>query len=226
MYPKPESILSFIHGTKVPDGVMQTCPAMKDTLTNVFVCKSVVDDKFNFENADLTFDFNADTDKFQFLDVESKVGIYKPRPTQLEGYVDLAYNMSWSFYSSEPLIAKFSAPYYPPTTPVKGALLAPGEFDIGRWFRPWNLDYHVPIGEYDWNVRAGDPMFFVEFKTDKKIIFKRFEYVSELGVLGIENAKSHKKLPKGTSLETRYTIAEEAMQRELVMKYINQNLIE
>lgn len=226
MYPRPESILSFIHGNKAPDSVMQRCPAMKDTLDNVYVFKAAVDDKFSMKDADLTFDFTKNPDDFQFLNVDSKMGVYKPRPSQLQGYTDVAYNLSWCLYASEPLVAKFSAPYYPPITPVRGALLAPGEFDIGRWFRPWNLDYHVPIGESEFEVRAGDPMFFVQFKTDKKIVFKRFEYSSELGVLGMENAKSHKLLPQGTSLETRYTMAEEALQREMVMKYINQNLIE
>lgn len=226
-YRKPESLLSFIHGNKMPTGQMQSCPAMRNRLDNVFVFKSSFTEEFDFGlKGDLQFDTNRDPREMQFVEADTGVGLYKPRPPQLKGYNDLAYNLAWCLWASEPVMARFTAPYYPPTTPMEGALLAPGEFDIGRWYRPFILDYHVPYTTTHFKVKENDPLFFLELETDKKVEFKRYEFSVELGALAQENAQAHERYAKNTPLEKRYEQAEEAMQPELVMKYIRDNLVE
>ena len=220
LYRKPESLMSFVHGEKTPESTQQTCPAMKDRLNNVFVLRSSIDEIFDLDPEVIERSQQEVLNRVKY-DVKSTVDITKIRPSNLNGYYPLTYNMNWLFFSDEPLMMKFTAPYYPAISPIRGSVMAAGEYDIGRWFRNATLDYHVPYGQYHFEIRKGDPLAFVEFDTDKKIVFKRFEpkYHHE-SVLSIG------RYGKNKSLEERYQMAEDADFPKMVLHEIKKNVIE
>lgn len=223
LHRKPESLLSFIHGEKTPESTQQRCPAMKDRLNNVFVFKSAVNDEF-----DINLDEVAAVrykDEQHLFNVPSKTKVIQPRPGQLNGYYTATYMMTWLLFASEPVLAKFTAPYYPAVSPVKGALLATGEYDIGRWFRPVALEYHIPDGENHFSIKENDPLMFVEFMTDKKIVFKRFQPDDILQSLAVEFANSPKAIGQNMTLDHRYDIADESEMSKLVLAQIKKNLV-
>lgn len=223
LHRKPESLLSFIHGEKTPEGQQVRCPAIKDRLSNVFVMKSAVDDTFDF-NPEETAAVAYGPDQHLY-EVDSKFKVVKSRTSNLKNYFPATYMLSWLFFASEPVMAKFTAPYYPSFSPIKGALLATGEYDIGRWFRPVALDYHIPQGETHFELHNNDPVMFVEFMTDKKIVFKRFQPDDILQSLAVEFANTPTSVGQNIPLETRYELAEDSEMIKIVLSNIKKNLV-
>lgn len=220
---KPESLLSFIHGERTPDANQLTCPAIKDRLHNVFVLRSAIDDEFDLDPQEIQN--LMDVHEVREYTTDAKNRVVKSRSSNLKGYYSASYMLTWLFFASEPVIAKFTAPYYPAVSPAPGALLATGEFDIGKWFRPVALDYHIPMDQTHLTFKKGDPLIFVEFMTDKKIEFQRFETSDLLHAYSIEHAQSPNNHGFNKTLAERYEIAENAEMPKLVLSEIKKNLV-
>jgi len=223
LHRKPESLLSFIHGEKTPASQQQRCPAMKARLDNVYVFKAAVDDEFDIDPNQIK-EYKDQEENFIY-DTKSKAGVAHIRPTNLKGYYNISYLVTWLFFASEPVMVKFTAPYYPAFSPIEGALLATGEFDIGKWLRPVALDYHVPNDVNHFAVKEGDPLMFVEFMTDKKIEFKKITPDDLLHSYSAEHVKSPKMHGENLPLEKRYEIADEADMPKMILSHIEKNLV-
>jgi len=182
----------------------------------------VIDDLLGF------LDSLSDTgdNRIPLHQLDSKVGIHRNRATSLNGYKNLEYNMGWAFFADEPLLAKFTAPYMPTHSPTPGAILASGEFDIGQWLRPWHLDYFVPnqAGGMEFNV--DDPLFYIEFKTDKKIMFKRFNRSPIIDNIMIESVQSPSRYGSRKTLSQRYSMAKKAKMQNIILNEIKNNLVD
>jgi hypothetical protein len=111
-------------------------------------------------------------------------------------------------------------------SPVPGALFSGGEFDIGRWFRPFNADWHIPIEDGRFVIKKGDPLFYVELLTDKKVEFKRFTMTRKIMNILIECVESPMRYGRNLSLDTRYDMAEASGLPARVLREIQTNLIE
>lgn len=201
------------------------CPAYVEGLKNVYEVRSV-------HSEDVTFPHdlwkNLPTDYPQAIPTNSKLGFQLVRLSSIEGHVDLTYNMSWLFFADEPIEARFTAPYFPPKSPAKNGLLAIGTFNIGMWFRQFNLDYMVPQGSNRFVIEDNDPLFYVQFLTTKKIVFKRFVHTDALQKLAEEFAQTsnrrHKKM--GVTFTSRYALSKKTKLPELVLSEIKKNLVE
>jgi len=136
--------------------------------------------------------------------------------------------MSWLFFCEEPLLARFTAPYFPPKSPAKDAILAMGEFDIGLWFRNFNLDYMIPDGSTNFDINIDDPLFYLQLYTNKKVVFKRFIHTDITQKLSEEFSQTSNRRGKkmGISFNKRYELSRKTMLPELVLNEIKKNLVE
>jgi hypothetical protein len=134
--------------------------------------------------------------------------------------------MSWNFFASEPVTARFSAPFFPSAEPVKNSYLSIGEFDIGKWYRTFMLEYHVPITSTYFSIKQDQPLFFIEFFTNKKIKFKRYTMSSELANLALEAGQSPTRYGQRKSLFERYKMAHGAGVPKMVLREIQKNLVD
>jgi hypothetical protein len=158
------------------------------------------------------------------LPVDSHVRIGKSRQNQMEGYVNLEYNMSWFFFAEEDLTMRYSAPYFPAHSPIEGAMLASGSFNIGKWFRPVNLEYYVPVEETMFSFKEDQPMAFVQFETERPIIFKRFILNQKIAKLTTEIVGSDK-FGFLNNLKDRYKLFAKSSMREVLMSEIKSNVV-
>ena len=83
------------------------------------------------------------------------------------------------YFADQPLVARFMAPNYPPTTPSPGAILTSGQFDIGKWFRTLNVEIQLYGNKGELHFKKDEPIFYVNFLTDRKVILKRFELTKD-----------------------------------------------
>lgn len=220
-YQEPRLVYSIFRSQKNPH--FTKCPATRDHGKKLFRVDSTFTDINNFDD-----DFLKKVSMYKngsYFSADGLLSFRKERETSIAGYIDIVYNMGWYFWTPESTLAKFTAPYFPSYTPADGALLAPGQFDIGRWFRPWNLDYHIPLETKQFKILENQPLFFVEFLTDKPIIFKRFILTPELSELGKEMSQQSNRLPKMSLLE-RYEMASKSKLMKLVEKNIRMSVVE
>ena len=75
-------------------------------------------------------------------------------------------------------------------------------------------------------MKQEDPIFYIEFKTDKNIIFKRFEFNEKTMSLGTECARSPNIFGKNKKLVDRYILGKKTGLRERVLTEIKKNLYE
>jgi len=225
-YSQPTLVSDYVLERRKKDLTTRTifgCPAYVVALHNVYEVRSVHNESIIFPEE--LFTTTPDTYP-QSLPLASKLGFITSRPSSIEDHVDIEYNMSWLFFCDEPLEARFTAPYFPPSSPIKGALLAIGSFNIGLWFRQFNLDYLVPFGSNKFELKVDDPLFYVQFLTDKKIIFKRFIHTDNLQKFSDEFAQTSNRKGKIGGFAERYALSKKTMGPQLVLSEIKKNLVE
>jgi hypothetical protein len=224
VYPSPESVFSKLVTSNTQLGIMPKCPAVKNLLKNTFCFESAITDVF-----DLPSDFMAEIayteEEHVHIPAQARLRVAKMRKTSYEGFINLSYNMSWLFFADEPLEVKFTAPYFPNVSPVPGALLSPGIFDIGRWFRPFKLDYHVPLSAKKFEVNEGDALFYLEALTEKKVVFKRYVMSPRLSNIMTEGSESPIRYGQNASLEKRYSMGDKSELSTRVLNEIKKNLV-
>ena len=231
LYQEPVKIWNTLLKSKTPyaDGSMFTCPSMKGLFKNLYSVNAVIGDVLQLPDLEDVYYDGTEGDRdnvYPVIGTGGKVSLLQGRPSSMEGSVNFEYNMSWHFFASEPVIARLTAPYFPPITPAPGAMLAAGEFDIGRWFRPVNLEYTVPFGVKELVFKEGEPYFYLEFKTDKKIIFKRFVLTEALRKLSEEAVQAPMRYGKYVPLAKKYEMAKNGKLIEQVKTEILANLVE
>lgn len=225
LFRDPVSISSNLHKGNKHKGEMIACPAVRTLFKNVFSINANVDDEFDIPT-DYVKEIAYTPEKLIDLGPESKAGLYKMAKSSLDGYSNLGYNMYWAFFADQPVVARMTAPYYPPVTPTPGAMLSAGEYDIGRWFRFFYLDYHVPLDATRFEVKAGDPLFFLEVFTDKKVVFKRFSMTHQIFELIAEFGANIRRFNKFKTLLDKYRAAENAKIPKMVLAEIKKNVVE
>ena len=223
LYSEPESMSAWMRQARQKTSTpvsMQACPAVNGLFTNLFVVRSTFDD---------TFDLPVNLEEYLIannlrVDVKSKLSLIHRRDS-LKGYVNFEYNLGWQFFADEPLMATFTAPFYPPHAPASGVILASGEFNIGSWYRSFNLDYHIPLNTQQLSFKENDPLFYIKLHTDKNVVFKRYLNTPILNNLKKELGQSSGFMPFKT-LQNRYQLARKTKAIEQILFEIKRNVVE
>jgi hypothetical protein len=135
------------------------------------------------------------------------------------------FSLGYYFFSEEPLDAYFTPPMFHPTQYTKYGAPVFGEFDIGQWFRPFNVEIQMWEREGEFHIKEGEPLFYVELKTDKKIILKRFNLTQKLHKMGSACIESFMLFGKGESFEDRYRRFNDSNMREIILDEIKKNIV-
>jgi hypothetical protein len=196
------------------------CPATMDKLKKNYVIFARTDIDLG-----LSFDENNNVSKFSFLDKEKVAigGRLSHSPT-LKNQFLVELFMSMIFFSEEPLTISVNSPFFHQTPHLRYGAIVPGEFDIGRWFRPINLEFNLWPNVDRLKIDAGEPLVYFNFDTDKKIVFKRFSLNKRLLYIAVQMAR-YKEKPKWTNLISRYQKFKESSMKEIIMKEIKDNLV-
>jgi hypothetical protein len=210
------------------------CPAFKDTTRNVFVFKNPVENIVTFPKGfleaaaqEIAKHENYPTNSRSFgADLNSKIFLNVIRKSSFEGYANVFYNFMWLFVAEEPVIAKSTPPYYPHSSPADGAMLSMGEFDIGQWFIPFQLDYHIPMSTEKMTFLEGDDLLYLHILTDRPVVFKRFMRTPTIAQLQIECGAASARYGLFKPLTEKYVMAKKAKLREQMISEIKKNLVE
>jgi|688.fasta_scaffold404811_4 hypothetical protein len=221
LYPEPENMFSYLKSRRSEfdqSRSMLVCPAFKDKMKRTFFFKNSVECNFLYETNSLGEVYLQDQKAFP----EQVVAIREPAfdfgPTIL-------VNFPYIFFSDSEVEASFSQPTFHPQGYSKYASIIPGSFNIGSWFRQYSTEFQMWNNSGEFIIKENEPMFYVEFLTDKKIKLVRFKYTKKLFTYAQHCVDAPQIFGKHLPLTTRYKKFKESRMRDVVLKEIRENII-
>lgn len=222
LYSEPESILNKFIKTRIAGSEMSKCPATKNLLKNFFALTSNIEDNFSIMHpAEGSL---LDMSGGEYIGM-GKVPMQIERKTSIEGYINVTYNLRWLMFASESVEMRIVSPFFPSSSICENALFSPGQFDIGKWYRHINLDWHIPLETKDISIAENQELAYLEFLTNKKIIFKRYVPTPRLLYLATDTINSGNKYGKGWPLSKKYELSKKAGFPDLVLSEIRNNIV-
>lgn len=223
----PVPIAKHSFHSQVNDSYFWQCPSIRDVTRNVFAFTSKYNEHTDLDQTQIQKFYKDNNLTRQgleppFITNDLPVSLTCARTNSLQKHINVMYGRSWIFFSDEPVEAKFTAPYLPPTSPTPGAMMVPGTFNIGKWFRDFHVEYFVPITATSWTYKKDDPFFYIEILTDRKVEFKKFDIEKSQKLLDIDSecvlTSVHFDKPYG--LPKRYEKFKSLNHRKTILKEI------
>ena len=225
LYPTPKSLYEEMIAKKAPLkenlNDFLRCPATSDLFKTTFVVRAPVDTNvsLNFQTRrSKEINSNAADDNRYKIKMD-----FIHQPTLLDHNL-IDYNHPILFFSEEDsMIATLTPPYFEYVTSYQHGIIVPGRFDIGKWFRPVNMEFQLWPGVNTLNVPAGEALCYINFLTDKKIILKRFNTNRDIDKLiaSIAKVSPYKRF---TRLSQRYKAFEQSQSKQRILKLIEKQL--
>lgn len=224
LYPEPVNLLAELNKNKIKENKnIFSCPSYIDAMKNVYILKSAINDTIKIPEELFNLELNNYPSVFNS---GSKLITQVIRPSSFNNHININYNLGWLMFADEPLEARFTAPYFPSVSPAENVILAAGQMDIGQWYRDYTIDYHVPIGVKELTIKEYQPLAYIEFKTDKKIVFKRYQLTPTLRNIATELSSAEARYGFLRTLSNRYKKANEALIHKQILAEIKKNLID
>ncbi len=219
LYPKPQSLFSNLMSDRSKTNSSYfVCPAVSSKFKRTLI--------FNFpSNASYNFINNENDFKIKNLS-ENYITIEKIRDSSVNFGPTLLLGLHYIFFAEESLVTTFSPPMFSRPRYTKHGAIVPGEFDIGQWFRPFNAEIQTWENNGELHFEENEPLFYVEFKTNRKIELKRFTMDDQLVSLSSATVSSKNILGSFRSLNQKYNDFKNIGMREKVLTQIKKNLID
>jgi|688.fasta_scaffold357100_1 hypothetical protein len=201
-YFEPEPVLKYITTQRDTEVEYLKCPAFQEYFSNTFLIRSPVD---------LQLQVEKDTDGRKILTTKNfNQKFYNdhifPRMAQNNVFSMFSLEFSYIFYSEKSVIIEMIPASMEKTKFIQNTNLIPGEYDISKWIRPVSPAFEIVNDSEMLSISRGDPLFYIRFKSDKKINLIRVEQDSIIE--NIEKACARLKffVPKNT-LDENYKAA-------------------
>jgi hypothetical protein len=221
-YPSPKQLFSTLR-EKRTDGTdnasVFSCPAFSELTKSTVVFNSPMSCSYEFDTTDITNPIVKATSK-------NFIGARYVRPPYIQDGPLLHFNLYYIFFATEPLEALFTSPYFHKPEHSKDGSVIPGKFDIGQWFRPYNFEVQMWNTKGEFHLKEQEPMFYVEFKTDRPIILKQFNHTQELHRISDACVGTTDMFGRGQSLLSRYFRFRDTGMKYKTLKLIEENVLE
>jgi hypothetical protein len=158
--------------------------------------------------------------------INADLDVWLKRQSPLKNCYGIDYDFGWLFFSEESVQIKMTPTYFHNTSVSKTAYVASGSYDISKWFRMITPTYILWEGQSTLTLTEGEPAFYFEFLTNKKVILKQFECTEELRSLSNQVVYASNLTMTQKSLEYRYKRFFQTNRHKRVLKLIKDNLLE
>lgn len=225
LYPQPKTLFNEILKNKSKVGNVSdsyfSCPAINDFTKKILVVSSPKACSYTFDKVGPNKE-----DIFIKADGSYDIEVNVARDATLTTGPTLVFALQYIFFSEEPLMATFSAPYFQKTQYLQYGTAIPGRFDIGQWFRPYHFEVQMWSNSGKFSIEEDEPLFYVHFETDRPIVLKRFMYDKKLHDAAVACVDSTNLFGRGLSLMSRYYKFNNTGMKKKVLKMIKNNLID
>lgn len=87
---------------------------------------------------------------------------------------------------------------------INNAVIIPGTFNVGKWPRVLECAFHLKKDRMF--IREGEPLYYLKFHTNEKIVFKEFLYTPKMKEYAVNLLASRNFKSKKTKLQFFYDI--------------------
>jgi len=98
-------------------------------------------------------------------------------------------------------------------------------FNIGSWFRPYFTEIQMWNNHGELIIKENEPIFYVEFLTDKKIKLVRFKYTKKLLTYSQHCVDAPSIFGLNLPLVKRYEKFKQSKMRDIILKEIKENIV-
>jgi hypothetical protein len=217
LYPKPKTLFSDLIDKRknVKDSASYfLCPAVSSKFKKILVFKNPINCSYSYEGK------NIKETSDQYISAQ----IIREPTLDIGPTVEFALN--YHFFADEPLLAYFTPPFFHKANYTKYGTVMPGEFDIGKWYRPYNVEFQMWENKGDLILKEDEPLFYLEFKTDRPIVLHRHVQTYKTGEYLSSMTKSPNLFGRFQSLNDKYEKFKNVGYREKILTEINKNLID
>jgi hypothetical protein len=222
LYQKPETLFNLMYKDKVKaeSGKLTyfSCPAMSDKMKKILVFKNTIP-------GSVAYDFRDGKQDLIPLTREH-VSLFTKRNPIIKDGPTLEFGMSYYLFADESLPVYFTPPFFQKPGYTQDAAILPGEFDVGNWFRPYIFEVQTWSNHGIITLKENEPIFYAEFKTDKKIKLQRFIMTENMQKIIEAGVNSWQLFGLGQSLSQRYNRFRYHGMREKLLTEIKKNLID
>jgi len=215
LYPKPEILFNSLLRDKdveAKNSSVFSCPAFSEKFKRLLVFRNALESSYKYNDKEVV----SKTDFY--LSTESRDNMLTNGPC-------IYFSLGYIFFSEEPLDAYFTPPFFHKPKYMKYGSIVPGEFDIGQWFRGYTSEIQMWNKSGDFNLEKDEPLFYVEFKTDRPIVLKEFYLNERLWEFGCASPKSSFIFGR-IGLKKRYDMFKASGLREKILTEIKKNLVD
>ena len=193
------------------------CPAFNDNYKNTFIVRNVVDSRFTWNEQQSKWEIPTKYQIHPSLDV---------RMPYMHNRMALIASMVWLFVCEEPLEMEIIPPYMHKTEASKYGVMVSGKFDIGSWYRPVLAEYLLWEGVDRLHIAENEPLFYVRFHTDKKVVLKRFANNEEIYNHTVSNVQTKYIFGKLPALDKLYAYFAKTQTKDIMLKKIKDAVID
>lgn len=213
MLEPPKPLVSMLPKSNGNKNGYRSCSAGKDFWKNTYAIINPADSyvKVSGETEKLVFDKND--------------GFWLAEPSGLINTYRVDYDFSWLFFSEKSVKVQQLPPFLHNTSAAKNGRISAGSFDISKWFRPINLTYLLWENSNELYLKKGEPLSYLQFLTDEKIVLKQFELTPELRDIMVQvvNWKAYYPHEPLHILYERFT---RGNRHKRILKLIKENLLD
>ena len=219
LYNEPISVMSDMKKDVNKNANANTfliCPAYKDLFKNTFILSSSLGTHLKI---------NEVTQEFE-SQLENYVGGSRSRDeTTLLNRPHLRLNLGWAIFAEEPVVLEVTAPYFSGAKHMRYGTLVPGTYDAGSWFRSANPEIVLNKDETEFVLEDNEPIMYIRFLTDKKIVFKRFIMNQEIQRIEGSCVQHPRVFGRNKPLSERYAVFNRTRMNKKLIQLIKNSLI-
>ena len=223
LYPEPKTVMKDLINNRTKDrGKFNflNCPAFANKNNKIYSFLFPITCGYEWDYSDFDNRFFR-----PIKPQEPSIGYEELRPPTVNNSPQISFTLSYLFFCEESLEATFTPPYFSKPKYTKNGAVAPGTMDIGQWFRPYPIE--ITFWEEKGTVmfENNEPLFYVEFLTDRPIVLKRF--MPNDKIMEYHNAcvNSPRQIESKVPLVDRYKRFNDSKMGKAIIKEIKENLL-
>jgi hypothetical protein len=218
LYKEPKSLNSYLldnlnknRNKDVNNRAYMSCTAFQRMTGNTYVIENPMTSSYTFS------DTIESTSK-------NSLSILIKREPQLNNQILFEYDYPIIFFAEESLEIQYTPPYFLNAPHLQYGAVTPGQFNIGKWFRPIQTEINLWEDINTFSIRKDEPLAFINFLTDKKINFIKFHMSKELAKI-MNVCSTGSVWEKNVPLVNRYKRFHESQMIEKTLKLIKSNIL-
>jgi len=196
------------------------CPAFKNLTKNLYSWNWPVDSIYGYNAV------STDVNQIEVTPLtDTYVACHPPRNQTMTTGPSLEFSYRLHMFAEEPVEVMLTGPYLQKVEYQKYGFLTSGQFDIGQWFRTLNVEIQLYGNTGELHIKKDEPIFYVNFLTDRKIIFKRFELTQEIDTYSRKCITAKHLFGYKMPLLESYSLFNKSRTRDILLKKIKENLV-